>query len=392
MNYFILKKKRAISFLLLSYLIIVFSCNQEESYLIKTKKKISSNFELAKRKIDIQIDEKCLNYYPKSTILELEGNTYLIGFNNRVHSIDIFDLHGERFDHRISLQSEGPNAVYRIRQITASSLDSIFVFDSSGTFKLLNSSGTIINGYNPRVNINNSKSKPMPINEARLFYKKNTGELFFHLKPEIIKHKGSVDITNLKSPIVGVYNFKTNKSSELAIQYPKYALKHNDSFSSDLVPNLTFTNEKIVMNYIFESNVYAYEFSNNHYNEFGGESEYTNNLVDPYVSNIPVEQLIIINSKFNSTFFIDSHYYRTQWNEQPLKNGNGLFNSLISKPASISIWNSSYEIIHESMLDRKEVIPESAMNTKEELLLWADPMNYNKENMITLYAYHIEEK
>jgi|GEM_PF-5844088 len=377
----------------------VISCENTIDYLIPTVYQ-DSEFVIEKEEISLEIDDLSIQYYSKSTIWESGSEDFLIGYNNKFHSLDIFSLNSKNFFERIPLNKEGPNMVSRVRQLHVASLDSIFLFDSSGAYKLINGNGTIrgIYGINGKEDSDYDVSYgvPMSINESRFHYDKSNKCLIFHLKPFVLKGNRSVirSSSNFQKPIIGTLNLSTGIVKTLPVYYSEYAKTVNDGFSSDLNPNITFSKNKLLLNYMFEANIYEYDFQNG-LQSFGGASNLTKNLVEPYdLTNRPIEEYLITESRFNSVFFESQNkiYYRVQWNTQDLKNPNGNFNSLLTKPASMTVWNANHEVIAEQELNRNEVIPDSPMLHDGRILLWGDPTKYSNENEIKLYAYKYVQK
>lgn len=377
----------------------IFSCEKNAEFIFSTKHALGQeHYSLEMKPIEIKMDSLSLNYYSKAAILRTDNTHYLVGYNTNVHSLDFFDLQSRSFSNRIALIKDGPNATSRVRQLYPHNLDSIFIFDSSGMYKLIDSNGLVqqVYGFDNKEDSSHDLlyGAPMSVGESRFYFNKALNELLFHVKPFVAK--GNRDVLreegNFDKPILAALNISTGNLRTLPIYYSEYAKKFNDQFSSDLVPNITFSDDRVLLNYVFESNVYEYVYSEG-LNYFGGASDFNDDLVEPYdLASKPMEHYLITESRYGSIHFDPNSklYYRVSWNKQNLKQSDGRFNSLLTKPASLTIWKSDYSVIYDSLLDRNLVIPDASL-FDEDLLLWGDPTKYNKESEFTIYALKVSK-
>ena len=378
-------------------LIIVFSCSkrsEEEGFLLKTIQS-SNSVALATNTVEIPIDSISLTYYSKVSSFKYNDEEFLAGYNERIHSIDLFNLSKKQLYQHVRLEKEGPNAVGRVYNIEVHSIDSIFIFDSSKTFKLIDRNAKVKYQTPSELYFHDVETAPygslQNINEAQFYYHQQRQSIICHYKPHLVD--ASEPSSHLSKSIMIEISVKDGSANTLPIFYSDYAEKHNDAFVSDLIPNISFSEDMIIYNFPFGSNVYVYDLNTKQHMSFGGASQNSINLVAPYeLKKYPIERYIITESRFLTTHYdyVRDVFIRLHWGNQPLKQMDGKYNTLITKPGFITVFNKKGELLTEIALNRKEVFPDDAFINSNGLHLWYDPTYLMSGDTLKLKQYIFE--
>jgi len=102
------------------FLLISCSSNEESSTLLGTL-----NYNV--KEVCIPVDSARLSAYKPFSIYESELDTFFIGYNKHLHSLDLFSLSKKNFLYSVFLEKDGPDAVKELMDILPLGLDSILV-------------------------------------------------------------------------------------------------------------------------------------------------------------------------------------------------------------------------------------------------------------------------
>lgn len=337
-------KNIKLNFLLVLYLIchFIWGCN---SY--KLAENIDSEVDFS-YKIDtvlIPIDSSSLHYYNFYSTF-IEGRcSHLAGYNKHNHTIDVFDLEKNNFSYAIQLDNQGPNAIGEIEGLFWHTRDSIFVY-SANTLSIINDSGNLIErivlaGANPEVTYLNNLY-------FRTFYNKEKNAVyFFNLTPADKKTK------YLNAPLVSKLNLSSHKLEDLPITYSDYYKENNGELGFLSWLNLWETMDgRIVYNFQFESNIYTYDFDSKEVRVYGARTKKFNNLSSLIKTNAEGDLWVrhalenthlfpVIYDKYRNLF------YRFNWGNISYLKEDGLYNSFIDKPLSLTVLDADFNLLME---------------------------------------------
>ncbi|MDF2156935.1 DUF4221 family protein [Algoriphagus sp. CAU 1675] len=110
------------------FFIVLVSCS---------KSKKPDNITFDKDEIGISINSEYLNSYQVQSSISNEKDLILVGYNDKRHSLDFFNLDQGEVIVSKKLEFEGPNGIGKIESIFVQSSDSIFVYEL-GKLHLLN--------------------------------------------------------------------------------------------------------------------------------------------------------------------------------------------------------------------------------------------------------------
>lgn len=320
--------------------------------------------------VSIPIDSLSLYYYQKHSILKINDNYFLYGYNHMTHSIDIFNITKRKLVRHIPLEKQGPNGIIQVYGLNVLDSSNIYVIDQY-KLKCLNNFGDITSWYTLNYDdlSNNLSGYFIQFNEARFnITQQNDTFIGYFIDSRIRgdnREKG-----NLTHPIIGTINLSKGIVEFLPIYYSDFILNNNGDFSSEITPNITFCKDKILFGFPVESNIFAYDRLSGSTRKFGGASKFCSNLAKRYSS----DQNYNFRNEgtwFNSLNYdsIGNYYYRTHWGNQPKSDQYGKLTDGSTKPGYIMIFDKEFKIIDEIKL-RDDLWLEDNFATSEGLFFW----------------------
>ena len=119
--------------ILLSLLIILFSCNNDNS-IISNKMSSRNITELDITSSSIELTEEYLNNYYTQTAFSNDGVDYMVAYNHKTHHIDLFNLTTKE-KHTIQLHTEGQSAIpQRVDALYANTPNAIWIYEMGGVY------------------------------------------------------------------------------------------------------------------------------------------------------------------------------------------------------------------------------------------------------------------
>lgn len=219
--------------------------------------------------------------YQKDTI------SRLYGYNAKAHALDCYDLNSLQAS-QIFFSQEGPLAVLpRISGIFVCSPDSIWVYDASQSFLLINSSGEVMKTVRPQESLNSETCVLVDQNHAiateKFYYDAGHSSLWFGVRD------------NSVSPgCFKVCEYALDEHKIIA-EYPlqpsvKVGDVYNGGFANMNKPNITFTDKYILYNYPVESHVYVMDKETKITKVIEADSRYTKNVASKVTSSADYKQ------------------------------------------------------------------------------------------------------
>ena len=330
----------------ISLFFICLSCNN--------KSLIDSNYgtsvELNRIAKNIDIDENTLNSYNVLSSFSYSGKDFIFANNYKTHTIDIINITDNTISH-IVLASQGTNGILKeISGIYVSSPDSIWIATTT-SISLIDSNGQVIKRYSlPESDSGTAMIMcNFSICTSKIYYNKIRNSLFY-LIMSVNDNKSSffVEELSLSDNTKNKYHIHFNTDRDL----------RND-YGSKQLPNITFTDSKILYNLPIESNIYAIDIETGENNIYGGKSKFTENEVDKL--SIPYDfQQASIHICENVHFFELNHdpikdvYYRLHFGSIAFDDTQDFESILNKKEFYLTVFNNKFEVINETKLDTQK--------------------------------------
>ena len=253
--------------LLLSFLIILFSCNNDNS-IISNKMSSRNITELDVISNSIELTEEYLNNYYTQTAFSNDGNDYIVAYNHKTHHIDLFNLTTKE-KHTIQLHTEGQSAIpQRVDALYAKTPNTIWIY-AIGNVYLLNNEGEIDKKYNLPVD-----EGEHIINNAN--YSNATIKLDYDADNNSLRYV-TVDMSDKSYFYISEFDLETETVKKTELPYTEAEQGIGEKFGWMQHPNVTYRNNRVIYNFPFNSNVYTLNLDTQEMDSFGGKSKFTKN-------------------------------------------------------------------------------------------------------------------
>ena len=188
-----------------------------------------------------------LKDYPVTGYIEVDSLQGIMGYNYRLHSLDLINLKGDPCVLSFPLQREGPDGVSnRVKSIVPLSLDSIWLYDGA-MFCLVDSAGKVHDRFSPSADVLVLLETNYAMHTAKLVYDCSRHSLLYPV---------------LKGDSVFVEEYGLRQRDVLHRYYLKPSLCNPDNliaYADFRFPNVNVAKGKIVYNYPYESTIYGIE-------------------------------------------------------------------------------------------------------------------------------------
>lgn len=253
--------------LLLSFLIILFSCNNDNT-LVNNKKSSRNITELDILSNSIELTEDYLNNYYTQTAFSNNGIDYMIAYNHKTHRIDLFNLTTKE-KRTIQLHAEGQSAIpQRVDALYANTPNTMWIY-AMGSVYLLNNEGEIDKKYNLPVD-----EGEHIINNAN--YSNATIKLDYDAESNTLRYV-TINMSDKSYFFINEFNLGTETVKKTELPYTEAEQGIGEKFGWMQHPNVTYRNNKVIYNFPFNSNVYTLNLETQEMNSFGGKSKFTKN-------------------------------------------------------------------------------------------------------------------
>lgn len=260
--------KHIIYLFLLFVSLAFFACGNRKNDISSSPAKMDS-LELAFRHMQILSDTDVLelkSYYITS-FLSSDSLKGIMGYNYRLHSLDVINLDECRISSSIPMQREGPDGIPgRISSICPVSPDSVWVYDGIAMY-LIDGRGHVCDKIHFENNRNVVINTNYAICTARFHYDQADASLLY--------------LVDCDSFFVERYDVRKHC---VTARYPlSYSVVNPERkhFYGDMdLPNVSFANNRIVYNYPYESGIYVLDMESGSQSVIDAGSLYTPNKAD----------------------------------------------------------------------------------------------------------------
>jgi hypothetical protein len=352
------------------------SCSNDPKTMENTYRKgVISTHEFIMHSLKIDSATLTPEYYRYLDFFSEGESDFFLAYNYKTHSLDLFNLTERVMEGHISLSYDGPDGIVEIQGLDVISRDSIFIADIA-KFSIVNGKGSIIwslKRNDPRIlgeippgflNTWMGSFNPCYRSEDTSFvvsYVPLENRLAFKL-PTLIQ----IDVNSAKGSLMPMY-------------LPYFPGTYNPIY---LGARSCFTDDKIVINYAFSSNIHVYDYKSHQVSIFGGMSSLTGNYLIPWKEGEnPTDYYLKSLCFFKLTY--DPYrdlFYRTHWGEMPLRKSEFVFNTFYDKPIYLTVFDKEFNFLYETKLDIESgIVPELLIPTKDGLLVF--PYKQEVEDM-----------
>jgi hypothetical protein len=307
--------------------VILFSCTNSER--INGVNKIELEFD----SIVIEADTFSLTFYERFTINREEG--LYIGYNSKLHSLDVFSLRDPMFIKREYLNRAGPSAVPPVMDLYCHNSDSIFLFCITQLI-LLDREFEVCSKHAP--------------SRARGYVENSIGQLTVSSHVNLLYHSPSGTVLlgsnmfedEVTKPIMAAYNLFMDTICYLPVFYPQeyfrnggYGLLKEANYSS-------FNDTVLFYGFSFTSGVFTYNFKKGTSTYFPADPEIAPGakILKTKDPGFPeMNNHALINPIYFEPLIASDHIFQIFQKGQPLSNKDG-YNNFSDKRWHILIYSA----------------------------------------------------
>lgn len=292
----------------------------------------------------IPIDEQYTQNY--TALRNRIQSNHFYGFNNKLHTIDIFDLYNKKHVSKIEIQKEGPNGIPNLNAFTVIS-DSIIIQNSSH-FIIIDQNGSIVKKISKeKLNtaLNNSDYSLQPTyvtlaNFEDIAYDNKRNELIApvnSINPRQLKNKNCIASIHLNS----------EKVELLPVYFPESVI---DKYYGKLgVPQILCKGDSLIYNFANSSHIYIFNRITKAITDHTIESAYTSNISEALDENADMKKQFdhYLHALFFHSIQYDkdrNQYYRIHTDK------NDDISAFNNKDTYLTIMNADFEKIDEIKL------------------------------------------
>ena len=336
----ITKLRQMKKYISLMCIVYILSCNNNVGLIENV---YNEEIDLTKEEISVKIDSNVSGIYSLMSA-QLSSKETIIGYNYFLHMLDVIDIVNDSA-FQISLNKEGENSIPIDPQgLHLSNMDSIWIYHHHVVY-LIDGKGHIKQKYSipfyegEFVQIMTNYS----ISTTKFYFNKKRTSFFY-----LLKLNNNFFVREYFPENGDVINYE--------LEYSRVTQKSLDIYGWKQLPNVCFTENNIVYNYPFESNVYQIDLLTKEKKSFGGKSRYTDNIATEMQKSFNYENAerhklenihfceILYNEKFNI-------YYRLHFDKISYKTNNdpeALYNQ---KKIYLTVFDNNFSIIKETELE-----------------------------------------
>lgn len=336
---------------------------------------------------DIQLkgDSLTLLYYQVTFVYQSEDESFLFGYNNTVHALDIFSIDKKELNRRIFLDKDGPEVINRVFKIMILPDGSIIIMDGYKLW-LLNRDGQALKQYSLVVTGEEELNGHfLNYNDANLGYLPEENAVLMHF----IHNDESLSNFDARKlfPIVGKLNLDDGSIGFFPIAYPHYVQANYDKITEKMI-NLSYHNGLIFYGFPGHSNIYTYSILEKTFMEVGGKSKFSSNEEDFLLSKEHGDRLL--GTWFNSVHFeaINQVYFRTHWGSQDLYQPDGSLSNANSKPGYLMIFDNRLGYVDELKVPNEYWLEDSFV-ANGAMYFWKKDAYITDENLVVLGRLNI---
>jgi len=306
---------------------------------IKSSQKVKYSIDTIK----ISLDTIAMNPY---YIFDKKEDTF-VGYNSNGHCIDVYDFKSRKQVSRIQLASDGPHGMNAIESIDFVNWDSLFLYTRGQLIIADSSSKVVFRG--------NLFAKELLDEFGELNTNSNFSLSYDHKRKSVLFFSvwHPTELRLVKS-IVTEYSLVSTIQS-LPIMYSDYFLDNNARLGHLAYINASPSrNGHLVYNFLYESNIYDYDFQTMETKIFGAEPSFERGLADPFdideANNNEWERHAIMSPHYFQVLYdpFRDLYYRFHWGgiDPPAKDDA----SALDKPLYLIVFDREFKKMEEIRL------------------------------------------
>lgn len=211
------------------------------------------------------IESLALKDYPVTSCLVTDSMERIVGYNYRLHSLDVIECKDCPPVRSFPLKREGPDGVLtRIKAINAVSPDSVWLYDGA-MFCRVDFQGKVHERILPPDDGTILVETNYAMHTAKLMYDKKGKSLLY-------------PVLRNDSVFVDRYGLRERKRTASYFLRPSLCNPDNSTDYADFrFPNVSMAEGKIIYNYPYESTIYTLDLSSGEYSAAGAASRFTSN-------------------------------------------------------------------------------------------------------------------
>lgn len=377
---------------LLVMALTVWACNKQQSLEVISRTSHFEKFYLTADTVRVKLTDNQKFIYPKLGALTHKDSLYIVGYNDHLHALDIFNLDAQKYIKRIILERDGPNGIAEVIGFTPISLDSIYIL-STYRVALIDGKGNIKN----KISINNPSS---PIkghdSEEYMFWLETGQSLYFDRARHslyALNHSyqhGQCDPKRYQdASLVAQLNLAKKRMTTLPVGYPFDKVNNCYGFITRMFTE--WSENELIYNFQYDPNVYVMDRQTQMIKAYDGSSEYTKNEVTP-ISWGECEDVSRKLDHFTrevnfGKVLKDSHnglHYRFHRKELRIDNPSG--NSINDKKLFLTVFDNNYAKVGEMILDNRAYPDHVSFVGKKGLYVAAPEGN---EDTLVFYIFDV---
>jgi hypothetical protein len=333
---------------------------------------IEDNITIKTDTLGIEFYEVLDRYYTKDSVS-------IIGLNYETHSLDILNLTKRSLIKHIKLEKEGPNQIQRVTGIEMISNDSILLSDDDNLY-LVDGKGVVFWKFDKN---NKALFKGIPKGylktkiDFNMGYNKAEKCVYLFYLPE--ERKDYWD-----TPFLIEVNIENETARLVPVFRPEYQKKNYDRLGYATDPESCFHNNRAIINFGSESNIYEVNLLTDSVIEHGGESRFSKNLL-----RIQGENESRTDYRLSTIYFFNliydpyrNLYYRFHWGEMPVKKNGKEYNTLYDKPTFITVFDDKFNYLYEFRIYNR--VKSGATPTPEGLIVFPGMLSEEDEKNGTI--------
>ena len=234
--------------------------------------------------LSIPIEYPCLGFYYQTAHYKSGNTLYWAGYNHMLHSIEVFDLTHRSTVSSFELEPEGPNGIQRNMMEKFSMNDSLFVFYcyNLGIKVLSRKDGKIRKTIIPF-----SADEDYQLHFRGSLDASYSGGFGMrwdggHLVMPIFAKNGQ----KMDDALALSLDLESSKWENLSLAYPDVMKDDLGKYGSLTSPSLTVSEDRIVYNFPYSSQIYAFMKETGEVQTFSMNSNATSNRAEPKDVNI----------------------------------------------------------------------------------------------------------
>ena len=348
-------------FLSLSLIALLFLFSCQEARVSEVISEVSK-YEKAYMTVDtlrIELTEKQKFIYKKFGTVSHNAELYFVGYNDILHSFDVFNLDKSTFVRSIPLQREGPNGIPDLIGFTPVGVDCLYILGATQLVRVnskgeiedkigINHGNTSISGHNPNKDMFWLETdEPLYYdNETHSIYGKNHSYQYGQCDPRRYKNRDLVVRLELEG----------ERMSTVPVRLPQEKADGSYGFIDKTFTN--WSHDQLIYNFASDPNIYVMDRNSERVKVYDGHSFYTNNVVTPlswsacndydfkvahYIREVQFEKVMT-----------DPHrglYYRFHRKELPIDKPKG--HEFNDKKLFLTIFDDAFAKAQEFILDNR---------------------------------------